>query len=161
MNGGKTCCFTGHHDPPDWVKAALAESVEYHINKFGVKAFLVGDYGGFDRLALSTVTASKRKHPDVKLYHMLAYFPTPGEDRDLNGCDGIVLPEGQETIPAKIAIPCLNQRMVNDSDYLIAFVSHISGGAYRTLEYARRRQRRGKIAITNLWDPFQKHKIQY
>ncbi|MBR0425166.1 MAG: hypothetical protein IJK01_03485 [Clostridia bacterium] len=37
---------------------------------------------------------------------------------------------------------CRNERMIDRSDVVIAYVSHSFGGAYQTLCYAQRKQKR-------------------
>lgn len=146
----RTCCFVGHRDPPEWVRAALTDAVVYHTEQLGVTDFLVGDYGGFDRMARAVLAELRRTRPEVGLHLMLAYLPAPGKAVDLTGCSDAIFPEGQELTPRRAAIPHLNRLMVEASDCMIAYVSHISGGAYKTLEYARKREKRGLLRIVNL-----------
>ena len=40
--------------------------------------------------------------------------------------------------------------MVNDCDYLIAYAWHYLGGSGQIVEYARKREARGLIVVTNL-----------
>lgn len=146
----KVCCFSGHRDPPDWVHAALAREVLRHVECLSVTDFLVGNYGRFDRMARTVVMELRQTRPEVGLHLMLAYLPEPGRGPDLAGCSDSFFPEGQELVPPRAAIPHLNRLMVEASDYLIAYVSHISGGTYKTLEYAQQRERGGLLRITNL-----------
>lgn len=146
----KTCCFAGHRDPPDNIRADLAREVLRHVECLGVTDFLVGAYGGFDRMARAVVAELRQTRPEVGLHLMLAYLPEPGRAIDLTDCVDAILPEGQELAPPRAAIPRLNRAMVDASDCLIAYVTHISGGAYETLKYAGRRERRGLVQIINL-----------
>lgn len=146
----KICCFIGHRDAPENLYPQLAEAVERHITAYGVTDFLVGGYGAFDRMAARAVGEAKTRHPGVALYLMLAFFPTGHSPELTEAFDGAIYPEGQETIPHKAAIPRLNRRMVEDADYLIAYVKHISGGSYEVLRYAQTRQTHGLLAVTNL-----------
>lgn len=149
---GKTCCFAGHHDTPERIRPALAEAIERHIVEHGVREFLVGCYGGFDRMAKAEVIKAKARHPGISLYLMLAYLPKEGQAVDREGCDGVIYPEGMETVPYQVAIPRLNQLVINEADHLIAYVAHSWGGAAQTLEHARKRERRGLLTVTNLAD---------
>lgn len=144
------CFFAGHSEVPEWIQDALDDAVERHITEYGVSDFLVGNYGGFDRIAAQVVAEAKKRHPGVSLYLMLAYSPAENFIYEAEYFDGLILPEGQENVPPKAAIPRLNRHMADESDYMIAYVSHISSGAYNTLQYAQGRQ--GKIKITNLND---------
>ncbi len=147
----KTCCFVGHSKVPDEIATKLANTVEWHITEYGVTNFLVGNYGQFDRMGAAAVTEAKIRHPDIKLYLMLPYLPEHGRSLpDMDGYDGAIYPEGMESVPYKLAIPRLNHVMVQDSEYVIAYVTHSWGGAAATLEQAKRRERRGKLVISNL-----------
>lgn len=146
----KTCFFVGHRNTPASVYPELAKAVERHISECGVTDFLVGRYGDFDRMAKRAVMDAKERHPEIKLYLMLAYLPKPGQDIHADGFDGTIFPEGMETVPRKLAILRLNQFVLKESDYLIAYIDHEYGGAYQTLEYAQRQERKGELHITNL-----------
>ena len=61
--------------------------------------------------------------------------------------DGILIPEELIGVHPKAAIKKRNRLMIDWSDTLIAFVHRDFGGAYETLQYARRS---GRIRIVNL-----------
>ena len=48
-----------------------------------------------------------------------------------------------ESVPRKFAIVRANRRMVDECDYLVAFVWHPASNAREFLEYARRREKEG------------------
>lgn len=150
----KVCCFIGHSRIYSGVSfEQVAEAVERHITEYGVTEFLVGNYGDFDRMGARAVKAAKAKHPGIHLYLMLPYRPELGRPLpDREGYDNFVYPQEMEDVPLKLAIPRLNQLMVQDSNYAIAYVRFTWGGAYTTLEYAQRRERKGLIHIENLAD---------
>ena len=70
----KTCFFIGHRDAPDSVATALAAAVEHHIVEYGVTEFIVGHYGGFDRMATRAVTEAKQANPQVQLFQRLTHL---------------------------------------------------------------------------------------
>ncbi len=150
----KTCCFIGHSRIYSGVTfEQLAEAVERHIVEYSVTDFLVGNYGQFDRMSARAVKAAKARHPGVHLYLMLPYRSELGRPLpDREGYDNFVYPQEMEGVPHKFAIPRLNQLMVQDSDYAIAYVRFTWGGVYTTLEYAQRREQKGLIHIENLAD---------
>ena len=47
----KSCFFIGHREASEEIFPELAEAVERHIVDYGVTEFIVGNYGGFDRMA--------------------------------------------------------------------------------------------------------------
>ena len=66
MNG-KSCFFIGHRETPDNVLPLLQETVNRHIECYGVTEFIVGHYGNFDYLAAKAVIAAKQLHPEIIL----------------------------------------------------------------------------------------------
>ncbi len=151
MNDRRVCFFVGHSDVGENIYPALLETVERHITEYGVTEFRVGNYGGFDRMAARAVRAAKERHPGITLYLALPYLPDLGRPLpDMEGFDSSIYPEGLETVPRRLTIPRLNRMMVKRADYVIAYVTHSWGGAAKTLEYAKTRERRGELTITNL-----------
>ncbi len=147
----KVCCFIGHSEIWNDISQALTDAVERHIAEYGVTDFLVGNYGQFDRMAAATVKRAKAQHPGIRLYLMLPYRPEQGRPLlDMEGFDNAVYPIEMERVPLKLAIPRLNRIMVEDANYVIAYVMHSWGGAATTLEYAQARERKGLIHIENL-----------
>ena len=132
----KTCFFIGHRETGERILPALAQEIERHVTEYGVTEFVVGHYGGFDRLAASAVREAK-------------IIPVP------EGFDGTFYPPGMETVPKRAAIVRANRYMLEHSSYLIAYVSHPSSGSREVLEAALRRQKHGLIHVTNLagWYP--------
>lgn len=149
----KVCCFIGHSEIWNDISQALTDAVERHIAEYGVTDFLVGNYGQFDRMAAATVKRAKTQHPGIRLYLMLPYRPGQGRPLpDMEGFDNAVYPIEMERVPLKLAIPRLNRIMVEDANYVIAYVMHSWGGAATTLECAQTRERKGLIHIENLAD---------
>ena len=80
------------------------------------------------------------------------YHPALRRVKLPEGFDSVYFPAGQEEVPCRAAIPRLNQTLVDESDFLIAYVRYISGGSYKLMEYARKRENRGLLKITMLED---------
>ena len=100
----KRCFFIGHRDAPSDLYPSILFAVEEHIAQHGVTEFLVGQYGAFDRMAVKAVIRVKGKYPDVKLILLLAYHPGEKKAEMPDGFDGSLYPEGQETVPKRLAI---------------------------------------------------------
>lgn len=60
--------------------------------------------------------------------------------------DNTIYPE-IENVPPKFAIIKRNEWMIDKSDFLIAYVEHNCGGAYRTLGYVKNKK---DISINNI-----------
>lgn len=113
----KTCFFIGHREASEEIYPALYAAVEQHILEYGVKEFIVGHYGGFDRLAASAVKEAKRFYPEVKLTLLLPYHPAERPIPTPDGFDGTFYPPGMESVPRKAAIIRANRYVVDHVDY--------------------------------------------
>lgn len=146
--GGKSCFFIGHRETSEEIYPALYAAVEQHILEYGVTEFIVGHYGGFDRLAASAVKEAKRFYPEVKLILLLPYHPAERPISTPGGFDGTFYPPGMESVPRKIAIVRANRYVVDHVDYLIAYVWHPASNARELVEYAKSREKKGSLIIT-------------
>ena len=139
------CTFAGHREVyqaniPEKLDAALAEIIKSddHI------VFLVGGMGGFDGMCSSSVRRAKKKYPDKKIILELVL---PYLTHDLNNSkeyyetsyDDVVVPGELDGVHYKSAITKRNRWMVEQSDWLIAFVYRDFVGAYTTLRYAEKK----------------------
>ena len=146
----KSCFFIGHREASKAMYPALYAAVEQHILEYGVTEFIVGHYGGFDRLAASAVKEAKRFYPGVKLTLLLPYHPAERPIPTPDGFDGTFYPLGMESVPRKIAIVSANRYVVDHVDYLIAYARHIASNARELVEYAQKRQQKNCIQVTVL-----------
>jgi hypothetical protein len=141
-----TCFLIGHRDAADWLLSPLSAAVERHITEMGVTEFVVGHYGAFDRLAARAIRQAKQKYPDVRLTLLLPYYGRAGEGQ----YDDSFFPPGLETVPKRCAIPRANRYMIDHSDYLISYAWQPGSNTNKLTEYARRREKRGLICVTEL-----------
>lgn len=148
-----TCFFIGHREAQDDLLPQLAAAVERHIAELNVTDFVVGGYGWFDSMAARTVKAAKKKYPKVTLTLLLPYHPYDRPIPTPDGFDGTFYPPGMETVPKRAAIVKANRYMVDHSDYLISYAWHPASNARELVEYAKRREKRGLIQITELQGP--------
>lgn len=148
----KTCFFIGHREAGENLKEPLAQAVERHIAAYGVTDFVIGQYGGFDRLATRVVIEAKRQHPEICLTLLLPYHPAERPIDTPPGFDGTFYPPRMETVPRHVAIVRANRYMVDNSDFLIGYVWHPASNARNLLDYARKREKRGLIHVENLGD---------
>ena len=146
----KSCFFIGHREASEEIYPALYATVEQHILEYGVTEFIVGHYGGFDRLAASAVKEAKRFYPEVKLTLLLPYHPAERPIPTPDGFDGTFYPPGMESVPRKIAIVRANRYVVDHVDYLIAYARHPASNARELVEYARSQKQKVPIFITML-----------
>ena len=148
-----SCTFFGHRDCPSSIKEKLHEEIERLISHHRVNTFYVGTQGNFDRMAYAALVELRKRYQHIKIYRVLAYMPKLSDvakDRSVlddtflpEGLDAIV-PEGVENAHPRYAIVYRNNWMIDHSDYVIAYITHTFGGAYQSVERAKKK---GKITI--------------
>lgn len=146
----KSCFFIGHREASTEILPALESAIEQHISEYGVTEFIVGGYGGFDRLAASTVIRAKRQHPQITLVLLLPYHPAERPIEKPKGFDSTYYPPDMEKVPRRLAIVRANRYVVDHVDYLIAYAWHSASNARELAEYAQKRERKGLITVTML-----------
>ena len=144
----KSCFFIGHREVSEEIYPTLYAAVEQHIVEYGVTEFIVGHYGGFDRLAALAVKEARRFYPEVKLTLLLPYHPADRPIPTPDGFDSTFYPPGMESVLRKIAIVRANRYVVDHVDYLIAYAWHPVSNARELVEYAKRRENKGSLFIT-------------
>ncbi len=134
-----TVTFCGHREvhEPEMVKAWLEEVVEGLIHE-GADSFYLGGYGQFDILAAAVVHAKKERYPQIRSVLVLPYL-----DRgyDASAYDETIYPP-LENVPKRYAISKRNEYMADMADVVVAYVIYSFGGAYNTLQYSERKQKR-------------------
>lgn len=141
----KLCTFAGHaniYGDEEAIRLKLKNEIIKLIEKENATTFYSGGKGDFDWLCAGTLKELKKDYPNIKSYLMLAYMPK--EKSKYGECiaqifDDTVYPD-IENVPLRFAIVKRNECMVDKSDFLIAYVNHSWGGAYKTLEYAKKKK---------------------
>lgn len=143
----KGCFFIGHREANESIFPVLEETIENHITEYGVKDFVVGNYGGFDRLAAKAVISAKERHPEITLFLLIPYHPSERPINPPPGFDGTFYPPGMESVPRRYAIVRANRYMIDHVDYLIAYAWHPASNAKSILEYALKRKDNNLITV--------------
>ena len=146
----KSCFFVGHREASSELLPILRQTVEKHISEYGVTEFIVGGYGNFDHLAAKAVISLKQQYPQITLSLLIPYHPAERPVETPAGFDNTYYPPGMEKVPRKLAIVRANRYIVDHVDYLIAYAWHPASKARDLVEYARRLEIKGQIAITLL-----------
>ena len=128
----------------------MAEAVEKHITEYGVTEFIVGNYGGFDRISARAVIEAKKRHPGIVLSMLIPYHPAERPIELPPGFDNSFYPPGMESVPRRLAIVRANRYMVTHVDYLIAYVWHPASNARNLVEYAEKSRAKNGLTITRL-----------
>ena len=130
--------FCGHSkiyqtaDFSKWLDIILPSLIEG-----GATTFYLGGYGDFDSLAAAAVRRQKAVYPHITAILVLAYL---NRETDAARYDDTTYPS-LENVPPRYAIVRRNEWMVRESDVVISGVTQGWGGAAKTLDYARRKQK--------------------
>ncbi len=138
-----TVSFFGHREIDRF------REVERQVEKLVLKLiegkdyvdFLVGRNGDFDQIAASAVRRAKECYRGkssliwVMPYEMAEYRENK-KAYDQYYDEVETCPESDGTYP-KAAYQIRNRSMVDRSDLVIFYVTHYSGGAYQTMQYAK------------------------
>ena len=146
----KSCFFIGHREASSEILPTLRAAVEQHIVEYGVTEFIVGHYGGFDRMAAKAVITAKAHHPEITLSMLIPYHPAERPVELPPGFDNTFYPPGMEKVPRRLAIVRANRYVVDHVDYLIAYAWHPASNTWNLLEYARKREQKNLLVITLL-----------
>ena len=141
----KSCFFIDHREISEEIFSSLTEAVEHHIVHCGVAEFIVGNYGGFDRMAARAVISAKALYPGITLLLLLSYHPAERPIETPPGFDGTFYPPGIESVPRRYAIARANRYMIDHVDYLIAYAWHPASNAKELTAYALRKG----VVVTN------------
>lgn len=146
---GKTCFLFGHRDAPESILHNIEDAAEALYTQHGIREFVVGSYGNYDRLAALALTTAKTRHKDITLRLLLPYHPAERPVTPPQSFDGTVYPEGLECVPRRYAIVRANQHMVRAADAIICFVQY-PGNTQKLLELAQKRAEKGNLVLLNL-----------
>ncbi len=153
----KICCFTGHRElslrDSAEIENKLKAMLVHLIEDEGVTDFRAGGAIGFDTIAALTVLKLRESYPQIKLHLIL---PCKDQDKHYNAADRklyeITLREADSVTYIKESYsPSVmherNRALVDGSDVCVAFMTHLSGGTYYTVNYARK----CGLEVINVW----------
>ena len=104
----------------------------------------LGGYGSFDAFARKCGRKYQKTHPNTRLIFVTPYITVNYQKNHLDYnkdlYDEILYPSLEDK-PLKFAISYRNKWMVEQADYVIAYITHDFGGAYQTYKYAKRKNK--------------------
>lgn len=139
-----TCCFAGHRQIPHCLFKEIITAIEKLVLATDEIEFLSGSMGDFDKLCEKAVREIKKEYPkkNIRLYRVLPscqYIPHQEEYQYQRSLfDEIIVCDASDGTHYKSMIGKRNRWMVEQSDFMIAYVMHESGGAYSAFQYARK-----------------------
>lgn len=144
-----TVAFFGHRyiDNPFQIESQLDIIIEKLIREKEYIEFLVGKNGDFDQYVSSAVLKAKRKYRDDNNFLVLVLpYPTAEYQNNVEYFeeyyDEIEICEASAKAHFKSAIQVRNREMVDRADLIICYVEHESGGAYQTIKYVRKQNKK-------------------
>ena len=153
-----TISFIGHALVPQ--KDKVGEQVKKQIrNSIGEDRRVVcylGGYGDFDEICACSCRELKREFEKPERIYVTPYMTSAEQRRikemqDRGLCDGSLYPPLENT-PPRFAISKRNEWMIDQADLIIAYVNRSYGGAYQSLQMAKRRGKK-IVNICDFLDP--------
>ena len=148
----KTCAFTGHRElGANFDEKKLKLNIELLIKK-GVKIFYNGGAVGFDLTAAKIVLKLKKKH-DIKLIICVPFY---GQEKNFSSAQkelyNKILKEADEVVVLsdnyyKGCFLRRNDYMIENADYLIAYLTKEVGGTAYTVKKFRAKKGDNVILI--------------
>ena len=136
------CTFFGHRDCLDTIKPNLRAVLMDLIANHNVDMFYVGHQGQFDAIVRNVLRDLKAEYPSINYAVVLAYMP--GKESEYDDYSDTMLPEGIEMVHPRYAISWRNNWMLQQSDYVVTYITHSWGGA---AQYSKQANIRGKRVI--------------
>lgn len=144
-----TVAFFGHRyiDNPFLVDDFLDENLRELLSKHEYVDFLIGRNGDFDQLCSSAVLRTKKNYRDdnSSLILVLPYNTAHYRDNQAgyeDYYDEIEVCFESAKLHPKSAIQKRNRYMVDRADLIICYIENNSGGAYQTIRYAEKRNKK-------------------
>ena len=133
----KTCFMFGHSNAENDIYEGIVRAVKMHYTCCGVRRFVIGHYGNFDKIGRHALAAVKKEYPDIENLLLTPYFPFEKEIQLPEGMDGTLIPEGIENAPKRLRIIRANCAMLKAADTIICHVNHF-GNTRDLLEKAEK-----------------------
>ena len=143
-----TVAFFGHRYIDDPLKAGelLEEQIRKLISEKEYVDFLVGRNGEFDQCASSTVLRVRKNVRDdnsalvLVLPYATSEYLNNKESFNEYYTDVEISYAASKAHP-KAAIQIRNREMVDRADFIICYIEEKHGGAYRTIQYAKKQRK--------------------
>ncbi len=138
-----TVAFFGHRrlDDVQKIEEVLEEKIQILVSTREYVEFLVGRNGDFDQCAASAVRRVKKRYrEDNSSLTLVMPYDTAEYRNNMDSFaeyyDGIEISSVAAIAHPKAAIQIRNREMVDRADLVIGYITHESGGAWKTIQYA-------------------------
>lgn len=144
-----TVAFFGHREIEYFqeTEQALEKLIESLMREHEYVEFLIGRNGEFDQLTASTVRSVRNRlgFRNISLTLVLPYMTAEFRDNEesfLAYYDEVEVSAAADGVHFKSAMQTRNREMADRADLVVFCVDHASGGAYQTLRYVKKTQKR-------------------
>ena len=149
-----TIAFAGHSviSSGKRIKETVKEQIRKNIAEAEFVTFYIGGYGEFDKICAYACRELKKERDGIEVVYVTPYISLSEQakikEMQHSGlCDTSIYPPIENT-PPKFAIIKRNEWMMTNADVVIAYVGREYGGAYRSLQIAKRKKKK----IINICD---------
>ena len=146
--------FAGHSliSSTDRVKETVKEQIRNNIIDVKLITCYLGGYGDFDEICARACRELKQEYDDIEVVYVTPYISLSEqakikEMQSYGLCDTSIYPP-IENVPLRFAISKRNEWMITNADLIIAYVNRSYGGAYKSLQVAKRKKKK----IINIYD---------
>lgn len=140
-----TVTFFGHSKIYDanFIYQNIKNTITENIGNCEKILFYCGGYGDFDNLCAKACRAVSETRNNCEVIFVTPYITESHQNKikhimETKLYDSVLYPP-LENVPLKFAISRRNEWMANEADIIIAYVEYSYGGAYKALEYAKRK----------------------
>lgn len=114
------CFLFGSSTAPEACLDGVLDAAEKCYAKHGIRTFVVGHYGNFDRIAAHALTLLKARHKEINLLLLIPYHPSVRHVEPHQGFRSYY-PEGQETAIPRFAITTANNKMIRECAVAVCY----------------------------------------
>ena len=130
----------------------VKEQLRNNISGGEVVTCYLGGYGDFDKICACACRELKQEYKGIEIIYITPYIGLFAQakikEMQSGGLfDGSIYPP-IEDVPPRFAISKRNEWMMTNADLIIVYVNHNHGGAYKSLQVAKRRKKK----IINICD---------
>ena len=129
----------------------MSSNIERHLEEVirdliaqGVDEFwLCCEQGTFDCMARLTLKELKKEFRGISLCLLPAYHPSDAKMEWVEAQDyDLIYPDEVANAPPQVAILRRNDYITKNADYIVCYITHNSGGAYKAVEKARKHKKK-------------------
>ena len=130
----------------------VKEQIRNNIIDVKLVTCYLGGYGDFDEICARACRELKQEYDDIEVVYVTPYISLSEqakikEMQSYGLCDTSIYPP-IENVPLRFAISKKNEWMMTNADLIIAYVNRSYGGAYKSLQVAKRKKKK----IINIYD---------